>query len=261
MKKLIINADDFGLSHTVNQAITVCFEMNLIDKTSIMVNMPNADEAVTISKTHGFFNKVGLHLNLVEGKPLTEDIKRTRFCTNGFFNGSISKNRLMWFYLKKDEKKALKIEICAQINKYIDYGFTLKHIDSHQHSHIKPSIVNLVIKLSNKYKFKNIRLALMMPSSKTSFFTRIYKKLINYKIKSFNHIHNDSFLINVDLGDGLRGFEKELSVNNEKFIKNFVIETWVHPNLIKNQLVNDFYDGNMSFSQLLELKRRCTGNQ
>ena len=90
--KLIINADDFGISHEVNEAITLCFNKNYINQTTIMVNMPYVDEAVELSKDNGFSDRVGLHLNLVEGKPLTERIRDTIFCDeHGMFISRIMK--------------------------------------------------------------------------------------------------------------------------------------------------------------------------
>ena len=73
---LFVNADDFGLSHEVNMAIVEAFKKGLINNTTIMVNMPGFEEAVRLAEKYGFFDRVGLHLNLFEGKHLTEDIKR-----------------------------------------------------------------------------------------------------------------------------------------------------------------------------------------
>ena len=47
---MIINADDFGYSESVNKAISDCFERGLINRTTIMVNMPHAEEATAMAK-------------------------------------------------------------------------------------------------------------------------------------------------------------------------------------------------------------------
>lgn len=54
MEKIIVNADDFGKTHTINLAIAECFNKGLITNTTIMVNMPFADEAVEIAKQEVF---------------------------------------------------------------------------------------------------------------------------------------------------------------------------------------------------------------
>ena len=67
----IINADDFGLSQEVNSAVVQCFRDGTIDRTTLLVNMPQTDAACALAREHGFFDRVGLHINLVEGTPLT----------------------------------------------------------------------------------------------------------------------------------------------------------------------------------------------
>lgn len=91
MGTLVINADDFGMSQEVNKAIIYCLKNQLIDRTTLMVNMPYASEAAQMAKEAGLWDKVGLHVNLVEGKALSDRIKQTQFCDErGYFNGSIS---------------------------------------------------------------------------------------------------------------------------------------------------------------------------
>ena len=75
--QIIINADDFGLSKDVNEAIDICIKKDYIQRTTLMVNMPQTLEAVKLAKDGGYLNKVGLHINLIEGIPLTPDIKKT----------------------------------------------------------------------------------------------------------------------------------------------------------------------------------------
>ena len=71
----IVNADDFGLNQSVNRAIAESFRNGLCLNTTLIVNMPYADEAVEIAYKEGFSDRVGLHLNLTEGVPLTEPIR------------------------------------------------------------------------------------------------------------------------------------------------------------------------------------------
>lgn len=75
MFEFLINADDFGLSEEVNEAIIYGFQQGFLDRTSLMVNMPFCADAVRKARQYGFDDKVGLHLNLVQGTPLTEPIK------------------------------------------------------------------------------------------------------------------------------------------------------------------------------------------
>src|SRR5574344_1511671 len=130
MKKIIINADDFGYSHAVNEAIVECFKRRYITQTTIMTNMPFYDEAVKYAKENNLMDKIGLHIS-----------KLNTFC------------------LAKHDKQCLKIEIEAQMQKYIESGFSLMHIDSHHHVHTNYSILKVIILLAKHYGFNSMRLS------------------------------------------------------------------------------------------------------
>ena len=180
--QLLINADDFGCSESVNYAVDYCFKNQLIQRTSIMVNMEYFDEAVVLAKEGGYDDKVGLHLNLTEGRPLTELIKHTDFCSNGVFNGNAIRKQKNRFFLNKRVKKAVRCEIEAQIEKYIAQGFNLLHIDSHQHVHTNPSIFYILLPLIKKYQFRTMRLSRNIPKHDIGWIKRIYKDLFNRKV-------------------------------------------------------------------------------
>ena len=77
---MIINADDFGYSAEVNEAVSECFRAGVINRATIMVNMPGAEEAARIARENGFFDRVGLHINLTEGKALTDECAASELC-------------------------------------------------------------------------------------------------------------------------------------------------------------------------------------
>lgn len=185
--KVIINADDFGLSTEVNRAITYCFGKGYISQTTIMVNMPYADEAAEIAKKNGFYDKVGIHINLVQGQPLTEKIKKTSLCNDsGEFNNALMKGTKR-FVLTSEEKKAVAIEIQAQIERYLNYGFPLKHIDSHRHAHTNMSVLKILIPIAKNNGFKSMRLSRnLLSKNKASVLKKIYKKRVNALIMRFN---------------------------------------------------------------------------
>lgn len=176
----IINADDFGLSLDVNEAIDQCFFQKLINQTTLLVNMPFTKDAVERAINHGYAEKVGLHLNLVEGVPLTEAIKHTKLCDKeGCFNENLIRNRINRLYLNSRTRKAVRDEIEAQIKCYLDYGFTLRHIDSHEHTHTNLSIILLLVPILKKYDFQSIRLTRNIPPQEIRGLKSIYKKALN----------------------------------------------------------------------------------
>lgn len=181
----IINADDFGLSKDINDAIVYCFEQKLINQTTILMNGECCQEAFLLSDKYGFRDRVGLHINLVSGTPLTSEIKNTSLCTSGKFNGCLMKGRNR-FYINKTVCRAVESEIEAQITAYLDMGFCLKHVDSHRHSHTNLSVINTLLKVMKKYGFSSLRLTKNIPFVHRINLKSVYKVMLNKKIKRFN---------------------------------------------------------------------------
>src|SRR5690606_39821684 len=75
--RVIINADDFGLSSEENHTIISAFEQNLISSATLMANMPGFVEACELTRQHRLQGKIGLHFNLTYGRPLSQPIQRS----------------------------------------------------------------------------------------------------------------------------------------------------------------------------------------
>lgn len=229
--KLIINADDFGMSKSRNEAITQCFQEGLINQTTIMVNMSNFEEAVEYSKKYSFIDKVGLHLNLMEGEPLTEDIRFfNEICSEGYFNGNLQKYLRKHFSMSEAMKKAIQKECEAQILKYINTGFKLKHIDSHYHIHNEFFIYRIIKPLCIKYKFGSMRILrnLMYKNNLVTFAKYIYKKIINQDIKG-TFAHTNYF--------GSYEDYKQYYPKDKRSV-----EIMLHPDIINGELVDVIND-------------------
>ena len=219
MQRLIINADDFGISHEVNEAIVESFDRFMITGTTLMVNMPFADEAVELANSEGFNLRVGLHLNLTSGFPLTEKIKSLRiFCDKeGRFNAAFQKNTLSRLLLTTEETEAAAEEIEAQLKKYLRYGFLLRHLDSHHHIHTNASIYKPLEPLLKKYDFKSVRLSRNIYGH-ISFMKAYYKRRYNYMLRRTGMMTTDYF-----------GSYLDFKHCYEKMPHNSLTEIMVHP--------------------------------
>ncbi|MBQ6968234.1 MAG: ChbG/HpnK family deacetylase [Lachnospiraceae bacterium] len=219
MIRTIINGDDFGISENVNEAVRECFEKRLITNTTLMVNMPYADEAVRLAEENGFREAVGLHLNLTSGFPLTERIKRERrFCRkDGSFNAFFAQHTMSRLVISKAESAAVREEIEAQIRKYFEYGLPERHLDSHHHVHTNSSVMDALLPLLTKYGFRSVRLSRNL-FVRMNPVKRIYKGLYNGKLKRNGFITADYF-----------GSYKDLSAMNGKIRDGALVEIMVHP--------------------------------
>jgi len=155
MKKLIVNADDFGISESVNRGILRCFREGIVRSTSLMPNLRAFESAVALSRTEPKLS-VGIHLNLTTGKPLSQRNEIPHLATNEgqFFPLSRFVPKML---LGKIPLKEVALEFKSQIEKVMASGIRPTHLDTHHHLHFFPSINRVVTKLAEKFKIKRIR--------------------------------------------------------------------------------------------------------
>jgi predicted glycoside hydrolase/deacetylase ChbG (UPF0249 family) len=153
---LIINADDFGLCEGVNRAVAEAHKNGILTSTTLMTNMPSAEEAIKIAQQLPTLG-VGIHLNLTQGQPLSnEPLARMLTNTNGEF--AYSANKLAWKSLVSSKfRAAIKAELAAQIQWAIDRGVQPTHLDSHKHIHSFPTIYKIVCSLAKQFNIGAIR--------------------------------------------------------------------------------------------------------
>lgn len=185
----IVNADDFGLSKSVNEAINEGIINGNLSSTTILANGDAFDDAIRLAKENNYIDKIGLHFNIIEGTPLTDPIKKcSRFCDG---EGKLSYKRNSALSLSKQEKQALCIELQAQIDKVLAAGVILSHFDSHEHSHTEWPIFSAIYPTLLKNGIKTVRLSTnCLPVSRLK---RIYKKWFNNKLKRLGFITTDYF--------------------------------------------------------------------
>ncbi len=229
MLKLIINADDLGMSEEVNYAIEECFRLRFLTSTTLMVNMDYADQGAALAKKNGWDERVGLHLNLTSGRPLTKRIRRYRcFCDkSGKFNAAFAKSSFSRLVLSKDEIAVAREEADAQIRKYLSYGLADKHMDSHHHVHTDPSIWKAVSPLVVAYGIRSVRLTRNL-FVRMSLPKRIYKKQFNRQLKNMNIMTTDYF-----------GSFEDFKICRDRIIDKSLVEIMVHPTYDERGILMD----------------------
>ena len=156
MTKVIINADDFGKDENATNAIAEAFRRGFITQTTLMVNMPWAEKAVAIARKEGFADKVGLHLNLTEGRPLTEQMgKCEAFCDgSGFYKGHLPSAKVLKISSVAD---ALRLEIAAQVERFLSFCLSFLHCDGHHHVQARPRVARVLMPILKTNGFHSIR--------------------------------------------------------------------------------------------------------
>lgn len=156
MKRLIVNADDFGLTRQVNQAIINGHFFGLISSTSLLANGQAFESAVALSREAPRLG-VGVHLNPTEGKPVAP-ASSIPSLVNG--QGCFArKPGHLWRALILGRVSTVDIEreLRAQIEKVLAAGIVVTHLDSHKHVHALPILGRMTIKLARQYGIPAIR--------------------------------------------------------------------------------------------------------
>ena len=158
--KVIVNADDYGMNENVSAAIVESFKRGYINQTTLIVNMPWAARAVELAKKEGLFDKIGLHLNLTTGKPLTPRIARCPlFCNaSGEFDKRFAQLGNLYCSYSEEIKSLISEEVESQIKQYCDFGLPLRHLDSHHHVHHRLPLARHIMPIMARYGFKSIRM-------------------------------------------------------------------------------------------------------
>lgn len=158
MQELIINADDFGLSPGANRAIIKAWREGILTSASLMVTGEAFAEAVALAGENPGL-QVGLHLTLVQGRaalphggfPALADRQ------GGFPNDPVMAG--MRYFFLKSLRRQLKAEIEGQIERFLETGLPLSHIDGHLNIHMHPTVFDILLPLMSKYGISTFRLS------------------------------------------------------------------------------------------------------
>lgn len=224
---LTVNADDFGISPEVNRAIALAFRENLINRTTMMTNMPFAKEAMELAEKEGFADRVGIHLNLTSGMPLSEGIRHNPVMCgeNGEFTADFARNLKTRFFFDRRTRRDVYSEILAQFEKYSDLGGKLWHVDSHHHVHTDPSVWFCLLKVLKKYPVTGVRLGRNLYTGGNRLM-RIYKSMYNASVRRFCKVRPDYFGSALDMKAWMSGKSSGFA---EDFLQENNVEIMVHP--------------------------------
>jgi hopanoid biosynthesis associated protein HpnK len=157
MKKLIINADDFGLSTGANRAVIRAWREGILTSASLMVGGKAFLEAVALAKENPGL-QVGLHLTLVQGRSVLPSEENPGLTDS---EGNLPMDPVgagMRFFFSGSLKRALHREIEAQILRFLETGLPLSHIDGHLNIHMHPTVFDILTELMPKHGITSFRL-------------------------------------------------------------------------------------------------------
>ena len=169
MRTLIVTGDDFGLAVPVNEAIEEAHQRGILTTASLMVGADSAADAVERARRLPLL-KVGLHLVLVEGHPvlppheIPDLVDGRGECSTNLFRAGLN------FFFRPGVRRQLEAEIRAQFQAFQDTGLPLDHVNAHNHMHLHPTVLGLVLKVGREFGLRAVRVPYepLLPSWRAS---------------------------------------------------------------------------------------------
>jgi len=150
--QLIVNADDFGRTEKINEGIESGFRQGIISSTSMVANSPAFAHGLKVIRENPSLG-LGIHLTLTEYPPLTEN----EFLKKMSKHGMLAAFSALTFATSA-QLRLIEQEFRRQIEKVLSHNLRLSHVDGHNHVHVHPRLIRLILRLMQEYSIRNMRL-------------------------------------------------------------------------------------------------------
>lgn len=157
MRRLIVNADDFGLTTGVNRGIVESHQNGIVTSTTLMACGNKFDEAASLAKDVPRLS-VGCHVVLVDGQPMSSPSDIPTLLMN---SSTDFRNSLMSFAARAAsgtlDEGEIEAEVAAQVHKLQSAGIVVSHLDSHKHTHMFPVVLGGMLRAAKNCGIRAIR--------------------------------------------------------------------------------------------------------
>jgi hopanoid biosynthesis associated protein HpnK len=157
LRRLIVNADDFGLTLGVNRAIVKAHAEGIVTSATLMANSAAFDDAVSLAKSRTQLG-VGCHVVLVDGSPVLPRDKVRSLASSS--SGRLAES-LYSFALRvatgRTDPGEIEAEASAQIRKLQSAGVAISHIDTHKHTHVLPQVLRPLLRAARGCEVRAVR--------------------------------------------------------------------------------------------------------
>jgi predicted glycoside hydrolase/deacetylase ChbG (UPF0249 family) len=151
---VIVHADDFGETVDITEGICLAIEAGVVTSTTVMANMPGTAEALRRAPQLARQASFGAHLNLCEGRPLTQGSTLTDA------DGQFLRKRALAAraVTGKLSLRELEAEVTAQVGLLRDAGLRISHLDGHKHLHQLPIVCAAVANVLPRFGIERVRI-------------------------------------------------------------------------------------------------------
>ena len=137
MKKLVVNADDFGLARDVNQGIIEAHREGILTAATLMATGDAFEDAVRLAKANPTLD-IGCHLVLAGSPPFPDSVARLTL--------AVASGRIRVYE-----------ELVRQVRRILDAGLAPSHLDTHKHTHLLPAVLRAVARISGEFGIRWVR--------------------------------------------------------------------------------------------------------
>ncbi|MHB8301380.1 MAG: ChbG/HpnK family deacetylase [Acidobacteriaceae bacterium] len=158
MRRLIVNADDFGLTDGIDRAVVDLHRAGALGSATLMAIAPRTAEAVALSKQHTSLG-VGCHVVLVDGSPAADPSEVGSLIASSerpSFRPTLGEF-VRDLYLGRIERAQIEREAIAQILLIQRAGVQVTHLDTHKHTHMFPPVLDAIARAANQCGVRAIR--------------------------------------------------------------------------------------------------------
>ncbi len=155
MKRLIVNADDFGLTAGVNRAIADAHQRGIVTSATLMANGAQFADAVALARGMPTL-AVGCHVDLIQFSPVSPADRLTTLARGGRFRSGFRRfaTAALRRRLSPDE---ICVEATAQIERLQDAGVAVTHLDTHKHAHLFPGVLRPLLQAARARGVRAVR--------------------------------------------------------------------------------------------------------
>jgi hopanoid biosynthesis associated protein HpnK len=156
VRRLIVNADDFGFTAGVNRAIVEAHTRGIVTSSTLMANGRAFDDAVRLAKTVPSLS-VGCHVVLIDGEPVlaAKQLPSITSATARF--GDALKSFAARALAGRMNPQEIEAEAGAQIRKIQAAGIPVSHVDTHKHTHLFPAVLRPLLRAARTCGVRAIR--------------------------------------------------------------------------------------------------------
>jgi len=230
MRYLIVTADDLGLTKSINEGIAKACSEGVVTAVSVIPTGEAFEDAIKVMSCLPV-KDIGAHLALTETTPLLSSSKFYKNHTNIFF--SLVSGRI--------NKEDIYQELKAQLERLKKTGLKITHINSHEHVHLAPQVLDIFIRLAREYNIPAIRFPradrppafLSMRENYRSILLSHFARRINNNLRDSGLAYTDFFIGLLDAG--------KLDIDKVKMIvgnlKEGVTELVTHPGFLSPEVL------------------------